>query len=172
MLNTLQAVVDAHDEARPLLPPGGRLVFVWSVRTRDEAEPFAQVLCGITAKARRCSAPVELRLFETRPGKAPPPTETAAVGGHVQSESLRQPLLSHSVESGAVDHADARGALQELHFEPGRPKNERIIECDETVGESTSDVAVYTCGPGPLVDGVVALCKGRGFTCHTETFLF
>lgn len=168
MINTLQAVVEACLLGKSLLPPNGRLVFVWSIRTRAEAEPFADLLSALLTKAAHCNAPIELKLYETRPSKATTGTQAGSrklSTAAVVVDTLREPLLEpdDNVEVGDVNS---------FEFLPGRPKMNAILTPDTARAETAADVAVYTCGPGPLVDGVVVLCRQKNFVCHTETFLF
>lgn len=65
MLNLLQHFTEEPE----LLPPGSRVVFVWSVRFANQVEPFADTLQGINVAA--ASMPISIRIFETgrRPEK-------------------------------------------------------------------------------------------------------
>jgi predicted ferric reductase len=234
MLNILQAVIEGHRNADPLLPADGRLVFVWSMRTRAEAEPFVKLLSELLATAAATMAPIEVRIFETRPSAPTPISETAldaavdapaptltnhgtttiaatdtsaainsseeggwgqegggagGAGGGTWSNAddsnarLREPLLSLPSRptsratalpklSDPADDSVASVSVDTLPFEPGRPPLDRIVAPDEAQLERPLDVAVYTCGPGPMVSGVVELCRSRGYVCHAETFHF
>ena len=53
---------------------------------------------------------------------------------------------------------------------PGRPPLKKLLVVPD--GCCASDVAVYTCGPAPMVASVQELCLDEGFLCHEETFEF
>ena len=53
---------------------------------------------------------------------------------------------------------------------PGRPPLKKLLVVPD--GACASDVAVYTCGPAPMVASVQELCLDEGFLCHEETFEF
>lgn len=53
---------------------------------------------------------------------------------------------------------------------PGRPPLKKLLVAPQ--GGDPSDVAVYTCGPAPMVASVEQICLDEGFLCHVETFEF
>lgn len=207
MLNALQAVVESFSgggAVGQLLPRDerSRLVFVWSVRSRSQAQPFLPLLQALVAKAKRVGAPVTVRVFETKPASAPKPREPEDHPLLTASAPLLQPLLADQdqhehadttplpsaglhervsaselgggtvTDNPGVAAADDLEGGVEIAFEPGRPDVKSIVQPDVDLGETRHDLAVYTCGPPPMVASLATLSKERGIVCHAETFLF
>merc|ERR1711957_634782 len=85
MLNILQ-----HFTEEPaLLPPGRRVVFVWSVRFANQVEPFKDTLQNIITAA--ASMPITIRIFET---SRQPTAPLAAVQADIENTGLTVLLSS------------------------------------------------------------------------------
>lgn len=184
MLNLLQ-----HFAEEPaLLPPGRRVVFVWSVRFANQIEPFVDTLQGIIQAT--ASMPVSIRIFETG-RKQVKTTAPSAVRANVEKVGFLtdpepgirdEPLPSPSDDHPLLERSFGREPpMSELPLptssfsyrvqtEPGRPPMAEILRCQD--GEAPGDVTVYVCGPPPLVSDTEARCHTAGFVCHAETFLF
>jgi len=151
LLPILEALNGAGDSPlKGALPATRRLIFVWSVRDKNDFGWARQLLADLPPMAAGSASgieqhpQVEVRLYLTRGG-----------GGGGASD-----FEGHSIAHGRPDLPSLIGAA----------KNSDGLDSNAQGGRGGGGVMVFVCGPKPLVAGVHGAAAAASVPVHHETF--